>query len=90
MDVLVCASLTAMGSVLTQGIDTDISLFTTHNLVNAFFVQYLIVRFYWVFLYPRYFSLWRHLATPEVGRRIFFLAGAMRTPNFNYKRTTSC
>ncbi|KAI0977067.1 cytochrome P450 3A5 [Xylaria arbuscula] len=65
MDLVVCAVLTAVEvylPVVNLGVDGSIHL---NQFAGFFLLQYLILKLYRVYLYPRFFSPLRHLPGPQ-------------------------
>lgn len=64
MDVVVCAGLAALESfalsTLGQVVEANI-------IVALFLFQYVLLKYYRIFLYHSYFSPYRHLPGPTVG-----------------------
>ncbi|CAJ2502989.1 Uu.00g103830.m01.CDS01 [Anthostomella pinea] len=64
MDILSCAALAVIESVALRALVSDIDVGPQRIAFIAFGLQYLVLKWYRLFLYPKYFSPWRHLPTP--------------------------
>ncbi|KAI2467817.1 cytochrome P450 [Annulohypoxylon bovei var. microspora] len=72
MDLLLCAGLTAVESILANNIPGQESRPVSGKVSFALFLgQYFVVKFYRIFLYHRYFSPLRHIPGPTDNHFLF-------------------
>ncbi|KAI0117634.1 cytochrome P450 [Hypoxylon sp. NC0597] len=65
MDAFICASISAAEWLTLRILDYPIQLSPWETVLTFFLLQYGLVKFYRIFLYPRYFSPFRHLPGPK-------------------------
>jgi hypothetical protein len=66
MDATICVGLATVGGLLLQTTAGTVQDKRGQILFALFLSQYLLLKFYRVFLYHRYFSPLRHLPGPKV------------------------
>lgn len=67
MELLLCAGLAAIESLLAKRLpDQEADKVTIRTTIALFLAQYLAVKIYRIFLYPKYFSPLRNVPGPTV------------------------
>lgn len=66
MDLLVCMGLTALELLAVQILNARVP--GRAEAATVFLGQYITLKIYRIFLYPKYFSPLRHLPGPKVGQ----------------------
>lgn len=82
MDITAVAIITATESLLLRQLqDATFSNLSASNVLTLFLVQYVLLKYYRLVLYPNYFSPLRHLPGPSVS----LLRTAGRIPTDLYR-----
>lgn len=66
MDVFICCGLTVLELVALRPSRELDSLWIFKKFVAVFLIQYAVLKFYRIVLYPNFFSPLRHLPGPKV------------------------
>ena len=67
MDLFLCAGLAAIESFLVKRLPSqDTDVMSIRTVITLFLAQYLAVKIYRIFLYPKYFSPLRNVPGPTV------------------------
>lgn len=66
MDLAICATLTVIESYLPLGNLRAEKASNFNRIIILFLVHYCLLKFYRIYIYPRYFSPLRHLPGPRV------------------------
>ncbi|KAK6069803.1 Cytochrome P450 709B2 [Seiridium cupressi] len=68
MDVLTCVGLATLEVATARGIGITTSFATSQVILIVFILHYFAIKYYRTYLYPKHFSPWRHLPTPQASR----------------------